>query len=122
MSLRMEKINKEMIRQITQIIQRELDDPMFGLLSITRVDTTSDLKMSKVYFSVLDESQSKKAQVVLDKMSKFIRFNLGKKIRIKVLPELKFIPDDSIKYSVDIYRKIEEIKDVDKKKSRKIDL
>lgn len=113
MSLRMEKIDSEMRRQITEIIRDELDDPNIGVLSITKVETTSDLTESKVYFSLLDDTKYKKVQSILDRMAKFIRFNLGKRIIIKILPQLTFIPDDSIKYSVDIYSKIEEVKQRD---------
>lgn len=115
MSLRMEKVNRQLQKQIVEIIRNEIDDPKISFLSVTRVVTTSDLRESKVYFSLLDEKQFSYAQEVLDKMSKFIRGVLGKKIRLKILPQLKFIPDDSIKYSVDIYAKIEEIKKHDEK-------
>lgn len=114
MSMRMEKINKEIMRQLTDIIHKEIDDPLADFLSITKVDTTSDLQESKVYFSLLDEKKYPDAEVILNKMSKFIRLNLGKRIRIKTLPELRFIPDDSIKYSVEIYQRIEEIQKEEK--------
>jgi len=110
MSLRMEKINSELRKQIMEIIQQEIDDPTIGVLSITKVETTSDLMESKVYFSLLDDTKYKRVQSILDGMAKFIRVHLGKRIRMKFLPQLKFIPDNSIKYSVDIYSKIEEIK------------
>lgn len=111
MSLRTEKVNGELRKQIADIISKEIDDPTLGFLSVTRVETTSDLRESKVYFSLLDDGQYGYVQKVLDKMNKFIRINLGKRVRMKFLPELKFIPDSSIKYSVDIFRKIEEIKE-----------
>jgi ribosome-binding factor A len=110
MSLRIEKINSELRRQIMEIVQDEIDDPTIGLLSITKVETTPDLMECKVYFSLLDDTKYEKVQKILDGMAKFIRVHLGKRIRLKFLPQLKFIPDDSIKYSVDIYSKIEEIK------------
>ncbi len=91
------------------IIQKEIDDPELSFLSITRVETTADLQESKVYFSLLDDKYDKAIQS-LENMRGFIRSTLGKKIRLKILPQLNFIPDKSIKYSVDIYRKIEEIK------------
>jgi ribosome-binding factor A len=117
----MEKINSELRKQIMEIIQQEIDDPTIGVLSITRVETTSDLMESKVYFSLLDDTKYKRVQVILDGMAKFIRVHLGKRIRIKFLPQLKFIPDDSIKYSVDIYSKIEEIKRLDSAKQKNKD-
>ena len=110
MSLRMEKVNRELQKLITAIIQKEIDDPDMDFLSITRVETTRDLRESRVYYSLLNEENLAKAKEVLDRMCGFIRGSLAKKIRLKVLPHLHFIPDDSIKYSVDIYKRIEEIK------------
>ncbi|MBU2102503.1 MAG: 30S ribosome-binding factor RbfA [Candidatus Omnitrophota bacterium] len=110
MSLRMQKVNSELRRQLMEIIQQEVDDPNVGVLSITRVDTTNDLREAKVYFSLLDETQIARVQNILDKMNKFLRVSLGKRTHLKILPELRFIPDDTIRYSVDIYTRIEEIK------------
>lgn len=118
MSLRMEKINSELRKQLTEIIRQEVDDPNIGVLSITRVETTSDLMECKVYFSLLDDTKYKMVQNILEGMAKFIRVHLGKRVRIKFLPQLRFIPDDSIKYSVDIYNKIEEIKRLDSAKQK----
>jgi len=113
MSLRIEKVNAELRRQIMQIIQKEIDDPIVDFLSITRVETTLDLQESKVYFSMLDESKYDAAQEILDSTNSLIRVKLAKKIRLKILPKLFFKPDNSIKYSVDIYQKIEELKEED---------
>jgi ribosome-binding factor A len=106
----MEKVNSQIKRQLMEIISKEVDDPDMDFLSITRVETTSDLRESKVYFSLLDETKYENARAVLEKMNKFIRHHLGKRIRMKFLPQLKFLPDDSIKYSVDIFQKIEEVR------------
>lgn len=110
MSLRMEKVNRQLLKLITDVVRHDVDDPLVDFLSITRVDTTSDLRESRVYFSLLDETQYERAREILDKMHKFIRVQLGKKIRMKFLPDIKFVPDTSIKYSVDICRKIEEVR------------
>ena len=111
--MRMEKVNSQIKRKITEIIQEEIDDPGLGIVSITRVDTTADLKESKVYFSVLD-NEFTKVNEIFNKMKGFIRASLGKRIRLKFLPQLKFIPDDSIKYSVEINKKIEEVRSAEK--------
>ncbi len=92
------------------VIQQELDDPILEVFSITRVETSPDLKESKVYFSLLDENKAQRVLDILNTMSKFIRLKLGQRLRLKILPQLKFIFDDSIRYSVHIYQRIEEIK------------
>jgi ribosome-binding factor A len=122
MSLRIEKINKELQRQIMGIIQKEVDDPDLEMLSITRVDTTLDLSESRIFYSLLNDAKFDKAQTALNKMASFIRFQLSKKINLRILPKLKFIADDTIKYSVDICKKIDEVTQGDKRNAEnKID-
>ena len=116
----MEKVNRQLQKQIMAVIQKEVDDPDMDFLSITRVETTKDLQESRVYYSLLNESNYDKAAVILEKMKGFIRSSLAKRIRLKILPHLNFIPDNSVKYSVDIYKKIEEIKEVSKKDEKEI--
>ncbi|MCF7908729.1 MAG: 30S ribosome-binding factor RbfA [Candidatus Omnitrophica bacterium] len=111
MSLRMEKVDQELRKRITEIIQQEIDDPDMEFLSITRVKTTSDLQESRVYYSLLDDAQYEKAQEVLDKMKGFIRGLLGKRVHLKITPQLSFIPDESIKLSVDVYKKLKDLKE-----------
>lgn len=113
MSLRMERVNKQLQRRIMEVIQKEVDDPSMDFLSITRVITTKDLQESKVYFSLLNENSYDKAQKILDRMSGFIRGTLGKKVRLKVLPKLTFYPDEAIKYSIDVHEKLEKMKEFD---------
>ncbi len=117
----MQKINQQLKRQITEIIQRETDDPDLEFLSITAVRTTSDLQEAKVYYSLLNEEKYPKAKVALNKMKGFIRGALGKRVRLKVLPQLVFFPDESIRYSVDVYKKIEDIKEEDAQKRAQTD-
>lgn len=109
MSLRMEKVNNEIRKRIMEIIQRELDDPYLEFVSITRVKTTPDLKECRVYFSVLRDQDFPRTEKALNTMRGFIRKILGKKLRIKILPSLRFYPDKGIKYSVEIYKKIDEV-------------
>lgn len=120
MSLRMEKVNRELQKQIMVIIHKEIDDPDMDFLSITHVETTKDLQESKIYYSLLNENHYGKAKEILNRMRGVIRGSLAKKIRLKTLPQLNFIPDDSIKYSVDIYKKVEEVKKASEKDEKKI--
>jgi len=106
----MQKVDQELRKRITEVIQQEIDDPDMDFLSITRVKTTADLQESKVYYSLLNDSQYEKAQRVLDNMKGLIRSLLGKKVHLKILPQLEFIPDESIKLSVDVYKKLKDLK------------
>ena len=113
MSLRMDKVNSQIKKKLMEIIQDEVDDPRLDFVSITRVDTTADLRESKVYFSVLDNDFAR-IDTIFSRMKGFLRAQLGKRVRLKILPQLTFVPDESIKYSVEICDKIEKLKDIEK--------
>ena len=118
MSLRIERVNKEIKRNLMEIIQQQIDNPSLGIVSITKVNTSPDLKKTKVYFSVLNDEKINEVEVVLNKMKGFIRSSLGKRLRIRSLPQLFFFPDESIKYSIYIYKKIEEVRGGNKENNR----
>lgn len=110
MSLRIDRVNQEIKKKLMEIIQEEIDDPSLSVMSIVRVETARDLGVARVFYSIFADKKAKAhAQETLKKMSGFIRHELGGKIRLKFLPRLEFIPDDTIEYSVYIHKKIEEV-------------
>ncbi len=114
---RIDKVNSQIKKEITYIIQRELDDPNIGFVSIVKVETARDLSVSKVFYSIFGAERHKVEETLLS-MNKFIRRSLAERIRLKYLPEIKFIFDDSIEYSVNIYKKIEDLKNASGKNSQ----
>ena len=106
-----------------QEIQRELADQLrrlkdprvsqVGMVSITRVDTTGDLRYSKIYVSVLDKNQEKDVLKGLKSASGFLRRELGHALQLRYTPELQFIADDSIAYGAHI---LEVLRDPEKVK------
>ena len=107
---RIDKVNNQIRRIISEIIQEQVDNPNLGMISIVQVETASDLRFCRVFFSVFPESGMETAYKTLLSMRGFIKKLLGSHLRIRLLPDIEFVPDDSIKYSVDIYEKIERIK------------
>ena len=67
-----------------------------GMVSITRVDTTGDLRYSRIYVSALDKSQEKDILKGLKSAAGYLRRELGAALRLRYTPELQFIADDSI--------------------------
>lgn len=108
---RNDKVNVELQRAIADIIRDEVDDPNLGMVSVVRVNCSPDLRNASVYCSVFPEEQLEHGIKSLNKMRSFIRGNLGRTVRLKYVPELYFKADAGIKHSVDIYEKIEELKD-----------
>ena len=103
-SNRIGRINEEIQKELANQI-RTLKDPRVsgtGMVSITRVDTTGDLRYSRIYISVLNKDQEKDVMKGLKSASGFLRRELGAALRLRYTPELQFIADDSIQYGAHI--------------------
>lgn len=108
---RMIRINDEIKREVSEILRAGLKDPRVGVMtSVLKVETTNDLKYCKLYVSVLgDDKQKAEAMEGLKKASGFIRKELAMKINLRNTPELKFILDDSLEYSIRMSKLIDEV-------------
>ena len=110
MSSRTDKINAEIHKQLSSAIAFEMSDPRLARASVIRTETTSDLKFCKVYVSVLGTDEDRKEAIAaLKRAAGFLRTYLGKNMRIRVVPELIFVSDDSIEYSARLSKIIGEI-------------
>ena len=113
-SNRIGRINEEIQRELSGQLRR-LKDPrvsQVGMVSITRVDTTGDLRYARVYVSVLDKSQEKEVLKGLKSAAGFLRRELGQALQLRYTPELQFLPDDSIQHGAHI---LEVLRQVEKK-------
>lgn len=108
---RVRKINEEIRRIVSDIIRNDIKDPRVGgMVSIVRVDASKDLRHAKVYVSVLGEDDDGERTIEgLKQAAGFIRRELGQQMSAYYVPELTFVLDDSIEYSIDISRKINEL-------------
>ena len=114
-SNRIARINEEIQRQISADIRR-LKDPRVsgsGMVSVTRVDTTGDLRYAKIYVSVLDKSQEKDVLKSLKSAGGFLRRELGSALGLRYTPELIFEADDSIAYGAHILEVMHDVEKAD---------
>ena len=102
-SNRIGRINEEIQRELSDLIRGLKDPRVQTMLSITRVDTTSDLRYAKVYISVLEETCEKEAMKGLKSAGGWLRRELGQKLQLRYTPELVFELDDSLKYGAHMY-------------------
>ena len=114
-SIKIERLNHAIQEEISMIIMREVKNANIKFVTITGVDTTSDLSFAKVYYTVLDRSKMQETKEALEKSASFIRTKLAERIEVRHTPELKFIYDTSIAYGEHIEKIIEEIKEKDNK-------
>lgn len=94
---RLGRINEELKKEISQVINYELKNPdVTGMISVTKVKVTPDLKYAKVYVSVLNSKNLNKTLDGLKDSSGFIRSRVAKTVNLRITPELVFEYDDSI--------------------------
>ena len=95
-SNRIGRINEEIQRELSTLIRSVKDPRVTGMISVTAVDTTPDLKYAKIYISVLDKSDCTQVLKGLKSASGWLRRELGRALQLRSTPELTFVRDDSI--------------------------
>lgn len=108
---RISRINEEIQRELSALL-RTVKDPRVQdtMISITHVDTTSDLRYAKIYISALDKSKEKELLKGLRSAGGYLRRELGAALQLRYTPELIFEADDSIAHGahiLDVLRTIE---------------
>jgi len=106
-----DRVNAELQRQISEVIRTEVKNPnISGILTVTEVRTTADLKYAKVYISYYGDETKKKATFdALLSSAGFIRNCLKTRVKIRTLPTLQIIEDDTLVKALDLYKKIDEV-------------
>ena len=95
-SNRIGRINEEVQRELAVLIPNVKDPRVTGMISVTAVDVTQDLKFAKVYISVLDKSDSDQVLKGLKSAAGYLRRELGRALNLRHTPELTFYRDDSM--------------------------
>ena len=105
-SNRIGRINEEIQRELSNLIRTVKDPRVTSLISVTAVDTTTDLKFCKVYISALDKSDVSQVLKGLKSASGYLRRELGRALQLRYTPELQWELDDSITYGAKMLKLI----------------
>jgi len=110
MAYRIERVNGQIRREISELIQHQLRDPRLDeFVAVTEVDTSSDLKYAKVFVSCFGgQEQEQKILGVLNAAAGFLRSELAKSVNLRRTPELSFHWDNSIEHGDHILRLIDQ--------------
>ncbi len=107
---RFERINEELKKEISNIINYNVkNSDVTGMISVTKVKATPDLKYAKVYVSILNSKNIKTTLAGLKRASGFIRSEVAKRVNLRNTPELVFELDDSIEYGARIDSILKEV-------------
>jgi ribosome-binding factor A len=96
-STRTARVARQIQQELSLILEEQLKDPRVGMVTLTSVQMTPDLRLARVYFSRLGEADERlEAKAALEHAAGFLRRELGHRLRLRYLPELRFFIDDSL--------------------------
>lgn len=100
MSIRTEKVSEEIKHRINEVFSKDLNEPELGLVTVTKVSMSPDLKTAKIYLSFINNKLSPEECIeMIDFRKKVLRKHLASKIYLKAVPYLFFYYDDTIEYA-----------------------
>lgn len=92
---RTDRVAQAIHKELAQIIQQQMKDPRVGIITVAGVKVSKDFAHAKVYVSVMSEEHAKETINTLNKAAGFLRATLAKRIKIRVMPSLSFVYDDT---------------------------
>jgi ribosome-binding factor A len=111
-SQRLQRVGEVLRFELSELVRLKLKDPRLGFVTITNVEVSADLRHAKVFVSSLGAPEETSRSVeVLTGAAGFLRGELFKRVRLRLIPELSFKVDRSIEHSVRISQVLRELKD-----------
>jgi ribosome-binding factor A len=109
---RIDRIEEQLRIELSEIIEREIQDPRIGLATVTAVKVSPDLRHARVFVTVLgDAAQRKKSLEGLGSAASFVRRSLSKRLHhLRRIPELSFDYDEAVEKGIRIEELLEQIK------------
>ena len=96
---------------MSDVLAREVHDPGIGFVTLTRVRVTADLQLARIYYTTLGEATARKnTALALTRAAPFLRRQIGRRLRLRHIPRLEFLFDESIEQQDRIERLFEELR------------
>jgi ribosome-binding factor A len=111
---RSDRVAGQLRRDLARLIQMEIKDPHVGFVSLSDVEVTRDLAHAKVYITVFEPDKAVTSLRALQRAAAFLRRRLGQELRMRHVPELHFMHDDSVERGSHIDSLIEQALDADR--------
>ena len=109
---RLDRVNQLIKEEVSNLLQRELKDPRLGFVTVTEVETSKDMRVAKVFVSVLgDERQWERSLAALSSARGFVRNWLRQHLDLRVTPDVDFRPDRSMEHAARIQSILRKVQD-----------
>ncbi len=112
MSIRQERVQAQLVVEISEMIRKDLRDPRLGFITLTGAEISRDLRYAKVFVSVLgDDEAQKNSLIALNGASGLLRGEFARRAHLRVAPELEFRFDEGIQRGQHIFELLQSVKD-----------
>jgi ribosome-binding factor A len=107
---RPDRVADQLRAELADLLAREVHDPGIGFVTLTRVQVSGDIQQARVYYTALgDQAARQRTARALERASPFLRRQIGRRLRLKRVPELHFHYDESIEGQVRVEQLLEEL-------------
>ena len=110
MKSRIQRVNQLIKKEISQLLLREVEFPADTLVTVTRVETSADLKESNIWVSVIPEERQKRIPEILNKNIYILQQKLNKRLKMRPIPRIKFLEEKKTREAGRIEEILEELK------------
>lgn len=110
MSRRIQRINQLLKEEISKILLKEIDFPKDILVTVTRVETSPDLRQAKIFISIIPDNQNSRIFPILKRNLSLFQKKIGQRLSIKVIPKINFLEEKETKTAARIEEILEELK------------
>lgn len=102
---RQERVGEQIRQELNQILLRDVHDPGIGFVTLTRVKVSPDLQLARVYYTQMGDERARKETVkALERAVPFLRRQIGSRLRLRRVPELRFEFDETVEHQDRIER------------------
>ena len=109
-SKRSVRVGENIMREVALLLLEKVNDPRVRDVTVTDVQLSDDLKQAKVFYSVLgDKDMAHKAQTGLDSAKGFIKHQIGQRLELRYMPEIRFVYDPSLEFGSKMNKLFEKI-------------
>jgi ribosome-binding factor A len=103
------RVGDQIRAELSDLLVREVHDPGVGFVTFTRVELTSDLQLARVYYTTLGDAASRRrTSRALERAAPFLRHQIGRRLRLRRVPEITFAFDETIEHQARVERLLQE--------------
>jgi len=116
---RKERVEDQIKKEVSQIIDQNLKDPRAGFITITSVELSPDLRFAKIFFTVLGENKEREdSEKALSSATKYIQQKIASRVRLKYTPQIVFRYDNTLERALRIEKLLSKIEDENRKDTK----